>query len=94
MNFTREDLLHIAKLSALELSDSELESVSKDVEQILEYIAQLSQISADGISPTSHVHGSTNFFRDDIATPSLPLEEVEVNAPDFAHGGFRIPRVI
>lgn len=84
----------LARLAALDLDEQERASLQEDLPQILEYVNRLSQLSSDGVQATSHVHGIVNTFRDDIIKDSLDVEQTKENAPDFAHGGFRVPKVI
>lgn len=94
MSLTEKDVRHAAKLAALKLDDSEVEAQRRELEQILGYVARLSDLQTRGVVPTSHVHGVTNFFRDDIIKDSLSVEEVERLAPDFKNGSFRVPKII
>jgi len=91
---TEDDVRHVAKLSALECSDEEIPALRATLAEILDYVHRLASVNTEGIEPTSHVHGVVNAFRDDIIKDSLPLEEVAGNAPDFAAGSFRVPRII
>lgn len=94
MSLTEKDVRHAAKLAALKLDDSEVEAQRRELEQILGYVARLSDLQTRGVVPTSHVHGVTNFFRDDLIKDSLSVEEVERLAPDFKNGSFRVPKII
>jgi aspartyl-tRNA(Asn)/glutamyl-tRNA(Gln) amidotransferase subunit C len=94
MALTKEELRHIARLAAMSLSDDELEKMQHDLENIFGHVARLSEVITRGVEPTYNVHGHTNFFRDDITKESLAVEEVEKNAPDFAQGGFRVPKIV
>ena len=94
MSLTEKDVRHAAKLAALKLDDSEVEAQRRELEQILGYVARLSDLQTRGVVPTSHVHGVTNCFRDDIIKDSLSVEEVERLAPDFKNGSFRVPKII
>ena len=94
MSLTEKDVRHAAKLAALKLEDNEVEAQRRELEQILGYVARLSDLQTRGVVPTSHVHGITNFFRDDIIKDSLSVEEVERMAPDFKNGSFRVPKII
>jgi aspartyl-tRNA(Asn)/glutamyl-tRNA(Gln) amidotransferase subunit C len=91
---TQEQILHIAKLAAIEVAPAELEKMSNDLSSILDYVEKLQAVSSAGVAATSHVHGVTNVFREDIAKESLSKESLESFAPDFVHGGFRVPRII
>ncbi|MFN8390069.1 MAG: Asp-tRNA(Asn)/Glu-tRNA(Gln) amidotransferase subunit GatC [Bdellovibrionota bacterium] len=94
MSLTEKDIRHVAKLSALKLSDEEVAVRCKEVGDILEYVERLSAVSTRGVVPTSHVHGVVNFFRDDIIRDSLPVEDLESLAPDFKNSSFRVPKII
>lgn len=94
MSLSDKDILHVAKLGALEISPDQIETVRGQINDILEYVAKLSQVSTKGVVPTSHVHGVVNFFRDDIIKDSLTIEQIEQNAPDFVEGFFRVPKII
>ncbi len=94
MSLDQKDVLHVAKLSALELSEQEAEEFTKDLQDILGYVERLESVDVHGVVPTSHVHGIVNDFRDDIAKNSLKLEEVAEMAPEFKGGGFRVPKVL
>jgi aspartyl-tRNA(Asn)/glutamyl-tRNA(Gln) amidotransferase subunit C len=89
-----KDVRHVARLSALEISDNEIDALRETLGDILEYVNTLSSVPTQGVEPTSHVHGVVNAFRDDIIKDSLSVEDVERNAPDFAGNSFRVPRII
>ncbi len=94
MSLTEKEVLHVAKLAAIELQPGEVEQTKKELSDILDYIAQLSKVSSRGVKPTSHAHGIVNFFRDDIIKDSFSVDELEKNAPDFRDGYFRVPKII
>ena len=94
MTLSEKDIRHVAKLAALEISDEEIGVMQRDLNNILNYIEKLSQVSSRGVVPTSHVHGVVNFFRDDIIRDSFSQESLEQIAPDFSGGCFRVPRII
>lgn len=94
MSLEQKDVLHVAKLSALELNAEEVEEFTKDLGDIIGYVERLNAVSVNGVVPTSHVHGLVNRFRDDLAKNSLPLKTVADMAPEFKGGGFRVPKVI
>lgn len=94
MSISEETVRKVAKLAALELKDDEVHTLRNQLGDILDYVDQLSKLSTEGINPTSHVHGVVNAFRDDIAKESLAVEKLEKIAPDFALGGFRVPKII
>jgi aspartyl-tRNA(Asn)/glutamyl-tRNA(Gln) amidotransferase subunit C len=91
---SEKEVRHVARLAALEVNAEELPKMQKDLNEILAFVEKLQSVSSLGVEPTSHVHGATNFFRDDVIRDSFPVEEVEKNAPDFAANSFRVPRII
>ena len=94
MSLNEKDVLHVARLSALELTEQEVLEFTKDLGDILGYVERLSNVSIHGVAATSHVHGVVNEFRDDITKDSMSVENVSDMAPDFKGGGFRVPKVI
>ncbi|MBL7661967.1 Asp-tRNA(Asn)/Glu-tRNA(Gln) amidotransferase subunit GatC [bacterium] len=94
MSLSTAEVKHIAKLAAFKLNDEQIEHIKGELNAILDYVAQLQEVNTEGVPPTSHVHGVTNVFREDVSQESLPVEALERNAPDFADGGFRVPKII
>ncbi len=94
MSLDEKAVRHVATLAGLELPDSEVEKVKRELNEILGYVERLQAVDTRGVIPTSHVHGSVNAFREDVIKPSLVIEEVSSNAPDFTSGGFRVPKII
>lgn len=84
----------IADLAKLSLTEDEKKKYAVQIEDILEYFNQLSQIDTSNIKPLSHVHEMTNVFREDHHADSLSKEEVFKNAPDRFGDYFRVPKVI
>lgn len=89
-----EDVAKIAKLAALKLTPEQSKKYSSELSSILNFMENLSKIDVSNVAPTSHVHGSTNFFREDIAKESLPIEEGLKNAPDRSGRFIRVPIII
>jgi aspartyl-tRNA(Asn)/glutamyl-tRNA(Gln) amidotransferase subunit C len=88
----RDQVLHVAKLARLELTDEEIERFGDELSNVLDYIETIEQLGdlAD-IEPTSHVIEVENVLRADEPRPSLPVEQALAGAPDPALGGFRVP---
>ena len=82
MSLTAEDVRWVAHLARLELSDADLQLMSRQLSAILDYVAQLQQVNTDGVEPLAHALAVHNVFRDDELRPSLPADEVLANAPD------------
>ena len=87
----RDQVLHVAKLARLRLTDEEVERMSGELSTILEAIEQISELDLEGVPPTSHVIDLENVLRPDEPRPCLPRERALENAPDATDEGFRVP---
>jgi aspartyl-tRNA(Asn)/glutamyl-tRNA(Gln) amidotransferase subunit C len=87
----RDQVLHVARLARLRLSDEEVERMTGELSQILEHVEKMNELDLDGVEPTSHVVELQNVLREDVPRPCLPRERALEQAPDVAEGGFRVP---
>ncbi len=87
----REQVLHVARLARLKLSDEEVERMASELSGILGHVERISELDLDGVEPTSHVVALENVFRPDEPRPSTDRDEVLESAPDPASGAFRVP---
>jgi aspartyl-tRNA(Asn)/glutamyl-tRNA(Gln) amidotransferase subunit C len=87
----RDQVLHVARLARLELSEEELERMSTELSGILENVERMNELDLEGVEPTSHVVALENVLRPDEPRPSLPREQALEPAPDPAQGAFRVP---
>ena len=87
----REQVLHVAKLARLRLTDEEVERMSGELSSILDHIETIGELDLEGVAPTSHVVELENVLRDDEPRPSLPREVALEPAPDASDDGFRVP---
>lgn len=87
----RAQVLHVARLARLELSEPEIERFAGELSHILEHIERIEGLDLEGVPPTSHVVDIVNRLRPDVPTPSLAPETALAQAPDAADGGFRVP---
>ena len=87
----REQVLHVARLARLELTDEEVERMSGELTTILDHVERMNELDLDGVEPTSHVVALENVLRADEPRPSWPREQVLEPAPDPAEGAFRVP---
>jgi aspartyl-tRNA(Asn)/glutamyl-tRNA(Gln) amidotransferase subunit C len=87
----REQVLHVAKLARLKLSEEEVERMTGELSDILEHVDRISQMDLDGVEPTSHVVALENVLRPDVPRPSLPREAALASAPEPVDGAFRVP---
>jgi aspartyl-tRNA(Asn)/glutamyl-tRNA(Gln) amidotransferase subunit C len=91
---TVEQVRHVAKLARLALSDAELARLGGQLESILDYVAKIGELDVRGVEPMAHALPLHNVFRDDVAEPALPLEQVLQNAPETDGPFFAVPKVI
>jgi len=75
MPITRDEVAHLARLSRLALSDEELDHLAPQLDQIISSVAQVQEVAADGIPPTTHATGLTNVFRADEPASCLTPEQ-------------------
>ncbi len=87
----REQVLHVARLARLELSDAEVERMSAELSNVLEHIEKIGELDLAGVPPTTHVVEVSNALRPDAVEPSLPREVALASAPAVADGGFLVP---
>src|SRR5436190_24394828 len=94
MAITRETVLHVAKLARLELGDSEIDRMQKDLGNILEYVNSLAELDTASIEETTQVavHGAP--LRADVVQPSLDNAVALREAPRTAGGGFAVPAFV
>ena len=87
----RDQVLHVARLARLELSEAEVERMSSELSTILDHIEKISELDLEDVEPTSHVVEVENVLRADEPRESWPRERILDPAPDSADGGFRVP---
>jgi aspartyl-tRNA(Asn)/glutamyl-tRNA(Gln) amidotransferase subunit C len=87
----REQVLHVAKLARLKLTDDEVEKMTGELSKILEHVERMEALDLKGVEPTSHVVALENVLREDVPRPSLPRERALEQAPDATDDGFRVP---
>ncbi|MGZ4203294.1 MAG: Asp-tRNA(Asn)/Glu-tRNA(Gln) amidotransferase subunit GatC [Thermoleophilaceae bacterium] len=87
----RDQVLHVARLARLALTDAEVERMSSELSAVLGHIENMNRLDLEGIEPTTHVISVENVLRPDVPRPSLPRDQALELAPDAADGGFRVP---
>jgi len=87
----REQVLHVARLARLRLSDEEVETMAGELSSILGHIERISELDLDGVQPTTHVVEVENALREDEPRPSLPRDVILDQAPATQDGGFLVP---
>ena len=84
-------VLHVARLARLELSDDEVDRMAAELSKVLDHIEKIRELDLDGVPPTSHVIDVVNALRPDEPAPSLPREVVLAPAPEPVNDGFGVP---
>jgi aspartyl-tRNA(Asn)/glutamyl-tRNA(Gln) amidotransferase subunit C len=87
----REQVLHVARLARLELTDEEVARMSDELSAVLGHIEKIGELDLDGVPATTHVVEVSNALRPDVVMPSLPRDVAFANAPSIADDGFRVP---
>ncbi|HEX7244631.1 MAG TPA: Asp-tRNA(Asn)/Glu-tRNA(Gln) amidotransferase subunit GatC [Solirubrobacterales bacterium] len=87
----REQVLHVAKLARLGLTEVEVEKMAGELSGILEHVDRIGELELDDVPPTSHVVGLENVLRPDVPHESLEREVALSQAPDPERGAFRVP---
>jgi aspartyl-tRNA(Asn)/glutamyl-tRNA(Gln) amidotransferase subunit C len=91
MAITRADVLHVAELARLELTEDELDRFGEQLNAILEAVGKVSELDLEDVPPTSHPLELVNVWADDEPRASLPVDEALANAPEREAGFFRVP---
>src|SRR5436190_176509 len=91
MAISREQVLHVAKLAELELSEAEVERFREQLNAILEAVGKVSELDLADVPPTSHPLSVVNVLAPDEPRPSLSLDDVFANAPAREDDYFRVP---
>ena len=98
MKISREDVLRVADLAYLDLSESELEIYRKQIDDILEYIGKLNELDTGNVEPMAQVLADDQTadatLRDDVVVPCGVATEILKQAPDPEPPYFRVPKVI
>jgi aspartyl-tRNA(Asn)/glutamyl-tRNA(Gln) amidotransferase subunit C len=89
---SRDQVLHVARLARLELSEEEQRRMSEELSKVLDHIETIAELGdLDDVEPTSHVVAVENVLRADEPRPSLPADVALESAPEADMGGFRVP---
>ncbi len=94
MKLTREEVLHIARLARIALTDEEIDKYSGQLSKLLEHFRVLQEVNTDNVPPTAQSIDLRSVMRDDVVQPSLPVEDVLANAPHREGDYFRVKPVL
>ena|SRR5437588_7753266 len=87
----RTQVLHVARLARLELSDEEVERMASELSNVLDHIEKIRELDLDGVPPTSHVVDVVNALRSDEPELCLPVQLALRSAPEPVDDGFGVP---
>ena len=88
---TRDDVLHVANLARLALTEEEVERFGEQLNVILEAVGKVAELDLDDVEPTSHPLELVNVWAADEPRPCLPLDLALANAPEREDHAFRVP---
>ncbi|MGD1118912.1 MAG: Asp-tRNA(Asn)/Glu-tRNA(Gln) amidotransferase subunit GatC [Dehalococcoidales bacterium] len=94
MKLSREDVLHIARLARVALTEAEVARMSDQLSNLLEHFEVLQKVDTSGVEPTAQSVALQSVMREDVVAPSLPTEDVLANAPRREGDMFRVRAVL
>ena len=94
MAISREEVEKVSLLGRLILSDDELDKMTAQLGQILQYMDLLAEVDTDGVEPMAHALDVSDVFRSDRARPSLDRRQALANAPHCDDECYRVPAVL
>ena len=94
MAISREQVEKVSLLGRLLLSEEELDKMTSQMGQILEYMDLLSEVDTEQVEPMAHALDVSNVFRDDRVRPSLERDQALDNAPNRDHECYLVPAVL
>lgn len=94
MSLSRDEVAKVALLARLHLDDTELDTMTEQLGQIVGYVDQLAQLDTSDVEPMAHAVEITNVFAEDKLRPSLPREQALQNAPKQDGEFYRVPAVL
>jgi aspartyl-tRNA(Asn)/glutamyl-tRNA(Gln) amidotransferase subunit C len=94
VKLSREQVIEIADLAKLDLTEQEIEQYAEQLSAVLDYAERLNELNTDDIPPTASVLPLQNVLREDEIRPSLPHDNALTNAPAAVDGPFRVDAVL
>ena len=94
MNIDTKLVEYIAQLARIKLSETEEETLTTQLSDILKYMDKLKELDTTKVQPLVHPFKIENVFRPDVPTGSFPKKEILANAPEELEGFFKVPKVI
>ena len=93
-DISRDDVAHLAKLARIEMNDSELDHLAKEMDVILGAVARVQEVASADVPPTSHPIPVNNVVREDVVRPSLTPQEALSGAPAQSEDRFKVPQIL
>jgi len=95
-NITKQQIIHIARLAKLEISEKEIAKFQKQLSNIIEYISELDKVDTKNVKPTSQTTGLLNAKREDLINQKdcLTLEDALSGTENTHNGYFKIPAIL
>ncbi len=94
MKITKDEVIHVAALSRLDMDEESIDKFASQIGTILEYVDTLNHVDTEGVKPTSHAIFLTNAFREDEEKEHLDRDNALANAPVKRRWNFVVPKVI
>ena len=94
MKLSHEEVLHIARLAKLGLTEDEVDNMGEQLSNILENFEILKKVDTTGVPPTAQPNALTNVLKDDVVQPSLSQDEILANAPQRDGDYFKVKIVL
>ena len=91
MAISRDEVLHVARLARLALTDDEIGRLTLELDKILEAVGIVAELDLTDVAPTSHPLDLVNVWAEDVPHDPLPLPDALANAPEAEDGLFRVP---
>ncbi|WP_209561275.1 Asp-tRNA(Asn)/Glu-tRNA(Gln) amidotransferase subunit GatC [Frigoribacterium sp. PvP032] len=91
---TREQVEHLAGLARIALTPDEIDTMTRELGQIVDNVAKVSEVATDDVPATSHPIPLTNVFRDDVVGETLTVEQALSGAPDHDGSRFRVTAIL
>ena len=91
MAISRDEVVHVARLARLALTEEELDRFAGQLDAILEAVGKVSELDLSGVEATLHPLALSNVWAEDEPAPALPVEDALANAPDREDDLFRVP---
>lgn len=94
MSVTKEDIVKIARLARIHLTEDEVQKRTDNINGILQWIEQLNEVDTDGVEPLRDIVGTELALRTDEVTDGGYVEKILANAPEDTQGFFVVPKVV